>query len=52
MAPIILELTIWSIKNIENSNINQINLKMLENKPLAIKTMQNNYKKGLPFGHS
>ena len=52
MAPIILELTIWSIKNIENSNMNQINIKMLENKPLAIKTMQNNYKKGVPFGHS
>ena len=51
MAPIIIDLTLWSIKNIENSNLNQINLKkILENRSLAIETMKNNYKKGLPFG--
>ncbi len=51
MAPIIIDLTLWSIKNIENSKLNQINLKkILENRSLAIETMKNNYKKGLPFG--
>ena len=50
MAPIIIDLTLWSIKNIENSNLNQINLKkILENRSLAIETMKNNYKKGIPF---